>query len=539
VTASAALLLAAPCVPAAAALAVAFVRGSGWLRWSLALAPVPALAAAGLPTETASLMISPDRLRLGLALDHPAAILLGATALLWCAAGAFAAISLGQGKRFRPFAACWLLTLSGSIGCTISQDLPGFYLFFTLASLPAFGLVVHDGSRAAWRAGGIYLLLAIAGEVFQLFAFAMLAALSPGESLAIADCLLALRDDPRRHAVLALLVAGFGVKAGLVPLHVWLPLAHPAAPAPASSVLSGAIIKAGLIGLLRFVPAVADPGWGEALVGAGLLTALYGALLGLTQLQPKTVLAYSSVSQMGLLVAALGCGVALAAPGAPLSVAVAAVHHVMAKGALFLAVAVRALLPGRLVLVVAAVLGAGFGGLPVTGGHAGKLALKELFTARGLALPTSVAAAASTALMLHFAHRLAATQAAGRPADARARACDALWLLLAAASVLLPWWLLRLTDAAAAAKALDPVEVGQAFLPVLVGAVVAALRTRVHLPAVPPGDVLVLAERVQAMAPVIVAASVRMEQLLSGWATSIVLIALLALLLAALMLLSV
>ena len=88
---------------------------------------------------------------------------------------------------------------------------------------------------------------------------------------------------------------------GLVPLHVWLPLAHPAAPMPASAVLSGAIIKAGVIGLIRFLPFDgALPDWGAVLTAVGLLTAFYGVAVGITQANPKTVLAYSSVSQMGL-----------------------------------------------------------------------------------------------------------------------------------------------------------------------------------------------------------------------------------------------
>ena len=96
---------------------------------------------------------------------------------------------------------------------------------------------------------------------------------------------------------------------GLVPLHVWLPLAHPAAPMPASAVLSGAIIKAGVIGLIRFLPldgSLAD--WSAGLTSLGLVTAFYAVAVGITQANPKTVLAYSSVSQMGFVAAVLGAG---------------------------------------------------------------------------------------------------------------------------------------------------------------------------------------------------------------------------------------
>src|SRR5215470_16478408 len=113
--------------------------------------------------------------------------------------------------------------------------------------------------------------------------------------------------SPWRGAAMTLLILGFGLKIGLVPGHVWMPLAYTAAPIPAAAALSGAAVKAGVIGLIRFLPlGPAMPRWGEALAAAGLFSAFYGVIIGLTQKHPKTVLAYSSISQMGLLAAALG-----------------------------------------------------------------------------------------------------------------------------------------------------------------------------------------------------------------------------------------
>ena len=94
-----------------------------------------------------------------------------------------------------------------------------------------------------------------------------------------------------------------------MPLHVWMPLTYSAAPIPAAAVLSGAAVKAGVIGLIRFLPFdTALPGWGEALAAVGLFSAFYGVAIGITQPNPKTVLAYSSVSQMGLLAACSAWG---------------------------------------------------------------------------------------------------------------------------------------------------------------------------------------------------------------------------------------
>ncbi len=136
---------------------------------------------------------------------------------------------------------------------------------------------------------------------------------------------------------------GFGAKIGLVPFHIWMPLAYRAAPIPAAAVLSGAAVKAGVIGLIRFLPLdVATPEWGEALVVAGLFSAFYGVAIGITQRNPKTVLAYSSVSQMGVIAAVFGMGLAVGDGDAALFAGFYAAHHTLVKGALFLAVGVAA-----------------------------------------------------------------------------------------------------------------------------------------------------------------------------------------------------
>src|SRR5690606_19328303 len=143
----------------------------------------------------------------------------------------------------------------------------------------------------------LYLALAILSEVLLLLGFAMLAVPAPGTSLTIDHVLAAWHTAPLRDLTLGLLVAGFGLKMGLLPLHVWLPIAHPAAPMPASAVLSGAIVKAGVIGMIRFLPDDVLPGWGGMLLALGFATAFYGVAVGVTQRNPKTVLAYSTVSQ--------------------------------------------------------------------------------------------------------------------------------------------------------------------------------------------------------------------------------------------------
>jgi formate hydrogenlyase subunit 3/multisubunit Na+/H+ antiporter MnhD subunit len=318
------LLIATLLLPASMALACISASARARMPDLLVLAPLPALAAALFALGSPPLVLDAEDLRFTLDLTPASAMLLGATSLLWSLAGAYAASYLREDAGKGRFAVSWLLTLTGSLGVFLAADLATFYLMFALVSLAAYGLVVQDGTARARRAGVIYLVLAVLGEICLLLAFALMHSATPGDSLAIHDVVAALPAAPGRHLIVTLLILGFGLKAGLVP----------AAPMPASAVLSGAIIKAGIIGLIRFLPfGESLPGWGEALTVIGLFTAFYGVAIGITQSNPKTVLAYSSVSQMGVTAAVLGLALAAGNVGWPQLAAFYAVHHVLAKGA--------------------------------------------------------------------------------------------------------------------------------------------------------------------------------------------------------------
>ena len=500
------LLLATILTPLGMLAGAVTARGRARLAGLLVLAPWPGLAAALLAAGQPPLVIYADWLRLTLTLDAPAALLLGAAALLWSAAGAYAAAYLGRDARF---AGWWLVTLAGSLGVFVAGDLVTFYFTFALVSLAAYGLVVHDATARARRAGGIYLMLAVLGEVFLLFAFALLAVNIPGQSLAIQDAVAALPGSPVRDVTILLLILGFGLKAGLVPLHVWLPLAHPAAPMPASAVLSGAIIKAGIIGLIRFLPF--DGGiaaWGEILGALGFVTAFYGVALGITQANPKTILAYSSVSQMGVVMAALGFGLAAGDATTPLGAAQYASHHVLAKGALFLGVGVAYATGARRAAWIMApvlLLVLSFGGLPLTGGALAKEATKAQL---GSGLLPSLSAAGTTLLMLHFAARLRANL--NEAPEARAGLVLVLpFAVMLAAALALPWMLYP-----------APVKLWPGLWPVLLGGLLflGLRRWGSRLPTPPEGDLLVFAERGAArIAPPLAARASRVEAALRAW----------------------
>ncbi|ADI14804.1 NADH/Ubiquinone/plastoquinone (complex I) [Truepera radiovictrix DSM 17093] len=298
------------------------------------------------------------------------------TAPLWLLAGLYGRRYLADDPAAAPFWGAFLLTLTGNLGVLIARDVVTFYLFFTLMSFAAYPLVVHERTPRARRAARIYLSLVIVGEAFLLPATILIASAGGVMLGAVPDV---VAEAPRRDLIIALALAGFGVKAGALPLHLWLPLAHPAAPTPASAVLSGTMIKTGLLGWAVFLPlGTALPGWGRLVMVMGVAAALYGALVGVTQKHPKTVLAYSSISQMGLMTVALG--LALYAPvateAARTALVVYAAHHAFAKVGLFLGVGVAPKARGRaqkLVVGAGLVLAAlALTGAPLTSGAVAK-----------------------------------------------------------------------------------------------------------------------------------------------------------------------
>lgn len=491
--------------PALMASACVSARFRAIAHRALWLAPLPALGAALFAQETTFSIGTVGRLQMVLLLDSPRALLLGAVALLWSFAGAFAATSLRLDAHAARFSFAWLLSLTGCVGVFMAGDLVSFYLLFALVSLAASVLVVHDGTPKAMRAARVYLALAVLGEAFLLLAFVRLATGVSSGSAFIHDAVAALADSPQRNGTLLLLLLGFGVKAGLVPLHGWLPLAHPAAPTPASAVLSGAIIKTGIIGLIVFLPlGTALSEWGTAITAIGFVTAFTGVLLGITQSNPKTILAYSSVSQMGVTVAVIGAGLGAGALSAGEAAAFYAMHHVFVKGALFLSVGVMNSFAARarwMVLVPSCVLALSFAGMPLTGGSIAKLATKEFFTSDLNTWLAVFAGSGSALLMLHFMRHLAKSPLQATPARFEAGLVVP-WLLTVVTALIAPWLLYGSVLGGESSAALTPAALWSALWPVLIGAAAALIVSGSgrHLPAVPEGDLIIFAERGTAVA---------------------------------------
>jgi multicomponent Na+:H+ antiporter subunit A len=440
----------------------------------LPFAPMPALAAALLVTDDSPLLVGSSRLHLSFALDLPGALLLGASALLWIASGAYAVPYLRSRPNRGRFVVCWLMTLTGCIGVFLAADMVGFYFLLALMTLGACGLVIYHETPRAWRAGAIYIGVGLLAESLLLPAFVMLAAQITGDSLLIRDAAAALPISPHRDLILALLIGGFGMKAGLVPFYFWMPLAYRAAPTPASAVLSGAVVKASILGMIRFLPFdTAITGWGTALAAVGLFSALYGVVVGITKRNPKVVLAYSSVSQLGVMAAVIGMGMIAGDGRAALATAFYATNHILVKGALFLSVGVIAA-TGRkylwLTLLPTALIAVGLGGLPLTGGGLAKLVVDGPLGDGTASKIATVSAIGTTVLMLQFLRNLLNNVSH----DPEAKAAAGLvvpWLAVAAGSIIMPWTLyLAIPNEI---DALAPAVIWKALWPVLLGAVLA------------------------------------------------------------------
>ena len=480
------LLLAAFLAPLLLAAALATPAMAAVLRL-LPMAAVPALlAVAVLPVPTA---ISEPWLLMGagFGMDQTGRAFLGFTAVLWGVAAWAATGWLRRADNPLRFTACFLMAMAGNFGLILATDAAGFYTFFALMSFASYGLVIHTGSPSARKAGRIYIGFVLAGEL----------ALFGGLALAVGQAgtltLEGVRASTPSDLAAWLMIAGLGVKLGVMPLHFWLPPAHGAAPSAASAVLSGAMIKAGLWGMMALLPlghtVLEDQG--TVLLAAGLVTLFAAVLLGLREGNPKTVLGFSSVAQMGLM--ALGVGAALKAPDAwallaPVLVLLAA-HHALAKGALFLgagAVATEGAAGRRAALMAALALPA----LVVAGaaGSSGGWAKEALKAALGtgpagwapwLVLAITLGGVGTTLLMARFGWTLwrSASAGGGLPASGGAAPMVAPFAALVTLSLTLP---LVWPTAAPGLTAALPAVTAPATWPLALGIAVALVTMAGH-----------------------------------------------------------
>lgn len=198
-----------------------------------------------------------------------------------------------------------LLTLGATTGIFLSADLYTTFIFFEIMSISSYVWVAHDETYASMRAAATYLAVAIIGGLTLLMGLFLL--YSQAGTLLISDLYEACQGKNVYPACLCMLV-GFGAKAGAFPLQIWLPKAHPVAPAPASALLSGILTKTGIFGVLVISCQILlhDPMWGAFILVIGLITMFLGALLAVFSVDFKRTLACSSVSQIGFILIGVG-----------------------------------------------------------------------------------------------------------------------------------------------------------------------------------------------------------------------------------------
>ncbi len=281
--------------------------------------------------------------------DHLSVIFVMLVAFLWFVVSIYAPDYMKHEGGSRRFESCTLLTQSAVLGIFLAGDLFTMLLFFELMTISSYFWVVHRGNKEAIRAGYFYLFFSIIGGLFISLGIVMMGAAT--DTLPAIGTGFVTPLNPRMFAwSIALFVAGFGIKAGMVPLHLWLPHAHSVAPTPGSALLSGLIIKVGAYGLIRVGEFA---GWGmrlgnevrwlgPSLAILGTCTMLLGVTAALLQSNAKRLLAYHSVSQMGYIILGLGIGLFLG-PDGRLGLIGAIYHivnHALFKAALFLGVGV-------------------------------------------------------------------------------------------------------------------------------------------------------------------------------------------------------
>ncbi len=307
---------------------------------------------------------------------EPLGIVLYLDELAWTASvmGSLVALcallfAFGEGGYRSDFYFFFLMLLAGMEGVILTGDLFNMFVFLEILSISSYLLIAYSLRRTSLWASLRYLLLSSLGIAFFLFGLFLVyrstgsfslrlisagaaggaeagTAASPGaaaQALRLAAAAPAVRT---LHLAAAALVVGVGLKAAFVPLHTWLPAAHAAAPHPVSALLSGVMIKISFLAVWRILAALGATGIQGLFLWLGPLTALLGVLLALAQTDGKRLLAYHSVSQMGLIAAAYGAAARLGPPALIASLA-HILSHSLFKSLLFLSVGAVIHLGGR------------------------------------------------------------------------------------------------------------------------------------------------------------------------------------------------
>lgn len=322
-------------------------RISGTVR-NITLAVVAAIVAAialvlaagvagGANYETFVLQLTPD-IWMYLRVDAAGALFGATVAVLWVLALVYSWGYMAEGHRLGRYYSFFILCLSWTMGVAYAGNLLTFLIFYELFSILTYPLVVHEQTPEAMAAGTKYIVYILVGGSLVLLAIVLTFFAAGTQTLTPGGILSAEVGQGRLFAIFWCYMAGFGVKAAIVPLHGWVPDAHPAAPAPFSAVLSGVMVAAGSFGIVRAlfqvfgVELLREMGVMTMLTWLAGVTVLFAAVLAVSQDDLKRRLAYSTISQMGYVV----LGISLLGYEATIGALAHITNHAFMKGALFL-----------------------------------------------------------------------------------------------------------------------------------------------------------------------------------------------------------
>jgi multicomponent Na+:H+ antiporter subunit D len=258
---------------------------------------------------------------------------------LWMLASFYSIEYMSHEHEQRRYNLFSLLSLAGTLGVAFTRNLFTLYLFFELLSVASYVMVIHEQTNDALTAGVKYLFMGVGGGLILLFSIiATYTITGTGDLIKISRGGLGLGQHPYMPLIFMGYVIGFGVKAGIFPVHIWLPDAHPIAPSPASALLSGVMIKAGAYGIVRAAYTIVGLGALRhqmimlVVMIFAFINIFLGSAMAMKQRDIKRMLAYSSISQIGYII----MGIALLTPKGIIGGVVHIFNHAIIKGTLFL-----------------------------------------------------------------------------------------------------------------------------------------------------------------------------------------------------------
>ena len=310
---------------------------------AVSLFATAALGAAAAFLRNSELMLwrLTDNIAIELFVDGISQVYLLLIALVWPFVGLYSTEYLEFESRRKHFFLFYMITYGVLNALAMSRNVITMYMFYECMTLCTVPLVLFNGSRESVAAATKYLVYSVFGASAALLGIFFVGVYGSGfrfQAGGILDAAAISQHEPLALAIVFVMLVGFGVKAGLFPMHSWLPTAHPVAPAPASAVLSGVITKMGVLGVIRVIYDVAGVEflrgtWVQyAFMALTLITVILGSAMALQEKQLKKRLAYSTVSQVSYVLFGLSTMTTLGFVGAMLHI----VFHSLIKNTLFM-----------------------------------------------------------------------------------------------------------------------------------------------------------------------------------------------------------